>query len=74
VLDPTNDGDRAEYLILKGGRGMQIAVSIPRFSARLITIAVISSEGTPLSHLLLVSLILTTVLLVLWHSRRGRRG
>jgi hypothetical protein len=70
VLDPTNDGDRAEYLILKGDRGMQIAVSIPRFSARLITIAVIPGEGTPLFHLLLLSLVLTTVLLALRHARR----
>jgi hypothetical protein len=38
VLDPMNDGDQAEYLILVGGEGIQVLVSLPHFSTRTITI------------------------------------
>jgi len=37
VLDPTNE-NVPEYLILVGGKGIQVLVSIPYFSGRVITI------------------------------------
>jgi hypothetical protein len=52
VLDPNNDGNQAEYLILVGGEGIQVLVSIPHFSARTITIrgpiAATPANRTPL--------------------------
>ncbi|MEM2481169.1 MAG: hypothetical protein QXR87_06490 [Candidatus Hadarchaeales archaeon] len=47
VLDPTDDGGRCEYLILKGGRGTQLLVSIPGFSSRTITIKGPLATGKP---------------------------
>jgi hypothetical protein len=72
VLNPNNDNGRPEYLILKGGRGAQILVSIPRFSARVITIrgpiAAAPSRWTP--ALVTVGIVIVVFILLLAFRRR----
>ncbi len=43
VLNPNNDSGEAEYLLLKGANGAQVAVSIPSFSTHSIAIAQLAS-------------------------------
>jgi hypothetical protein len=51
VLDPTNDGNESEYLVVVGSNGVQVLVSIPKFSPHTIVITE-STEGatTPTSE------------------------
>lgn len=39
VLDPSNDGDRAEYVLVHGSDGIQALVSVPSFSTHTIEVA-----------------------------------
>ena len=74
VLDPTNDGGRPEYLILKGGKGAQILVSIPYFSARVITIRGPLAAPTRLTPALVAVGIVIVVVILLLAFRRRRSG
>jgi hypothetical protein len=70
VLDPTNE-DVPEYLILKGGRGVQILVSIPHFSARTITIGTMPTQPLavlPPMQLIIVAAIalVAATLVIVW--------
>lgn len=48
VMDPTNDGGKAEYLLLVGADEVQALVSVPKFSTHEITVSKVSSVvGTP---------------------------
>jgi hypothetical protein len=72
VLDPNNDNGRPEYLILKGGKGAQILVSIPHFSARVITIRGPLAAPTAWSPLLVaVAIVIIALVLLLVFRRRG---
>jgi PKD repeat protein len=74
VLDPTNDADQAEYLILVGGRGIQVLVSIPHFSTRTITIrGPIAAAPTAWTPLLVAVGIVVVVLILLFAFRRRSR-
>jgi hypothetical protein len=67
VLDPTDDGDKAEYLVLLGDNGVQVLVSIPRFSTRTITIAALPTVPTveaPPPYILIVAALVIMVVLV----------
>jgi hypothetical protein len=71
VLDPNNDGDQAEYLILAGGEGVQVLVSIPHFSARTITIrGPIATAPAARTPLLLATGIVAIVLILFFVFRR----
>ena len=70
VLDPTNDGGRAEYLILVGERGMQVLVSLPHFSTRTITIRGPAAAPTAWTPLLVAVSIVVIVLILLFVFRR----
>jgi len=76
VLDPTNDNGRPEYLILKGGRGAQVLVSIPHFSQKTITISSLQVPvgGIPNLYLVLISIIvlITVILAVIWRRKFPR--
>jgi hypothetical protein len=69
VLDPTDDGDDAEYLVLVGRNGVQVLISIPRFSTRTITIATLPTVPTvgipPLYIIIVAALVLVGVLVVI---------
>ncbi|MEM2978775.1 MAG: NosD domain-containing protein, partial [Candidatus Hadarchaeales archaeon] len=67
VLDPTNDGDRCEYLILLGTKGAQVLVSIPHFSLRVISVRASVVPSVPRSrHLpLAIGLVIFVVLALL---------
>jgi hypothetical protein len=71
VLDPTNDDNREEYLILKGAKGAQLLVSIPHFSPKTITISTLPTVpvgGLPNIYLVVVSAIvlIAVILAVIW--------
>jgi PKD repeat protein len=71
VLDPTDDGDEPEYLVLAGRNGVQVFVSIPRFSTRTITIATLPTvptvEAPPPYILIVAALVLVAVLVaIIW--------
>jgi parallel beta-helix repeat protein len=71
ILDPNNDNGRPEYLILKGGKGAQILVSIPHFSARVITIRGPLAAPTAWSPLLVaVAIVIIAIVLLLVFRRR----
>jgi hypothetical protein len=73
VLDPSNDGGTPEYLILVGGQGIQVLVSIPHFSTRTITIrgaVATSAAWTPLLVAVGIVVISLILLLVFWKKRR----
>jgi PKD repeat protein len=74
VLDPMNDGDQAEYLILVGGEGIHVLVSLPHFSTRTITIrgpaAVAPTAWAPL--MVAVSIVIIVLILLLAFRRRSR--
>jgi len=70
VLDPNNDNGRPEYLILKGGKGAQILVSIPHFSVRLITIKGTIAAPAAWSPLLVAVVIVIIVVVLLFVLRR----
>ena len=78
VLDPTNDGGEAEYLILVGGNGVQVLVSIPHFSAHTITIGTmptVPTAGIPSLYLVLgaaLGLVVVTVAVVWHHLQKSR--
>lgn len=78
VLDPTNDGGEAEYLILVGGNGVQVLVSIPHFSAHTITVGTmptVPTAGVPPLYLMLgaaLGLVVVTVAVV-WHRLQKSR-
>ncbi|MEM2481069.1 MAG: Ig-like domain-containing protein, partial [Candidatus Hadarchaeales archaeon] len=73
ILDPTDDGGRCEYLILKGGRGAQILVSIPGFSSRTITIRGPLAAGKPWVPLVIaINIVVIVVVLLLVFQRRPR--
>jgi hypothetical protein len=80
VLDPTNDGGEAEYLILVGGNGVQVLVSIPHFSARTITIGTMPTVPTtgipPLYLVTIAALALVAVLVaIIWrYTSLGRKA
>jgi hypothetical protein len=71
VLNPNDDGGQAEYLILVGGEGIQVLVSIPHFSARTITIrgpiAATPANRTPL----VLTAGIVFMLILLFVFRRG---
>jgi parallel beta-helix repeat protein len=69
VLDPTNESV-PEYLIVAGGRGMQILVSVPSFSSHTITIRGPAAAGTPWAPLLTAVAIVVIVLVLLFVFRR----
>lgn len=70
VLDPTNDGERAEYLVLIGERGIQVLVSLPHFSTRTITIrGPIAAPSVWTPALVAVSIVIV-VLILLFSFRR----
>jgi parallel beta-helix repeat protein len=72
VLDPT-DENVPEYLILKGGRGAQVLVSIPGFSARTIavtaTMPTVPTIGIPPVYLVVIALIVLVAVLLAIISR-----
>jgi hypothetical protein len=71
VLDPTNDADQAEYLILLGGEGIQVLVSLPHFSTRTITIrGPAVAAPTAWAPLLVAVSIVIIVLILLFAFRR----
>jgi hypothetical protein len=70
VLDPANDGDQAEYLILVGGEGIQVLVSLPHFSTRTITIRGPAAAPTAWTPLLVAVSIVVIVLILLFAFRR----
>lgn len=79
VLDPTDDGDEAEYLILVGGNGIQVLVSIPHFSARTITIGTLPTMPTageiPMWVIAAAALALVIAMTaVIWRYLRESRG
>ncbi|MEM2481455.1 MAG: Ig-like domain-containing protein, partial [Candidatus Hadarchaeales archaeon] len=75
VLDPANDGENCEYLILLGGRGMQILISIPRFSTRTITIrGPIAAKPSIAPLLIAVVIVVVAVILLVTFRRPKRRG
>jgi len=70
ILNPTNE-NVPEYLILKGGKGAQILISIPYFSARTITITTlptVPAAGMPSVYLFALAalLIIIITLAVIW--------
>ncbi|MFN4132751.1 MAG: DUF2341 domain-containing protein [Candidatus Hadarchaeales archaeon] len=75
VLDPTNDENACEYLILKGGKGVQLLVSIPRFSTRTVTISTMPTvpvAGIPSPYLIIIAVIIlvAVILAVIWKYLR----
>jgi predicted transcriptional regulator len=76
VLDPTNDGGEAEYLILAGGNGIQVLVSIPHFSARTVVIgAMPATGGIPPPYVVLAAtlgLVIATVAAVFYRLQKSR--
>ncbi|MFN4133918.1 MAG: Ig-like domain-containing protein, partial [Candidatus Hadarchaeales archaeon] len=71
VLNPADDGDRPEYLILVGGQGVQVLVSIPHFSTRTITIGTMPTvpvAGVPSFYLVVAAAIVLVVVIlaVVW--------
>jgi hypothetical protein len=72
VLNPYNDNGRPEYLILVGGRGAQILVSIPHFSTRTITIrgpiAAAPARWTP-ALIAVGVLVIVLILLLVFRTR-----
>jgi hypothetical protein len=74
VLDPMNDGDQAEYLILVGGEGIQVLVSLPHFSTRTITIrGPTAAAPTAWAPLMVAVGIVIIVLILLFAFRRKSR-
>jgi hypothetical protein len=66
VSDPT-DEDVPEYFILKGGRGAQVLVSLPSFSARTITITTLPTlptVGVPPLYVIVIGAIVIAVVLL----------
>ncbi|MEM2619515.1 MAG: PKD domain-containing protein [Candidatus Hadarchaeales archaeon] len=64
VMDPTNE-EVCEYLLLMGGKQIQVLVSIPRFSRRVITIrGPLAAEGTRAPLLLAVGILLIVAVLL----------
>ena len=72
ILDPNNDNGKPEYLTLKGGKGAQILVSIPHFSARVITIRGPLAAPTAWSPLLVAVAIVIIAIVLLFTFRRRR--
>jgi predicted transcriptional regulator len=78
VLDPTDDDGEAEYLILVGGNGVQVLVSVPHFSAHTITIGTmptVPTAGIPSLYLVLgaaLGLVMVTVGVVWYRLQRSR--
>jgi WD40 repeat protein len=67
VLDPTDDEDEPEYLVLVGRNGAQVLISIPRFSTRTITIAALPTAGIPLYIMIVIALVVVAISLrVTW--------
>jgi parallel beta-helix repeat protein len=71
VLDPTNEGV-PEYLVVAGGRGMQVLVSVPSFSVHTITIQGPAAAGTPWAPLLTAVAVIAIVLVLLFVFRRKK--
>jgi hypothetical protein len=70
VLDPT-DENVPEYLILKGGKGAQVLVSIPSFSTRTIAVAALptlSVAEIPPAYLIVVAalVLVVVVIVIIW--------
>ncbi|MEM2289761.1 MAG: Ig-like domain-containing protein [Candidatus Hadarchaeales archaeon] len=74
VLDPTDDGGLCEYLVLLGGKGAQVLVSIPHFSTRTITIRGPLAVAGPWTPLMIAIGILVTVVILLFTFHRYRRA
>ncbi len=78
VLDSTDDGDQAEYLVTKGGKGAQVLVSVPKFSTHTITITTLPTQpfgGIPPIGLVigaLVAIAAVTVGIVWYRIRQAR--
>jgi hypothetical protein len=70
VLDPTNDGDNAEYLVLFGGKGAQVLVSIPHFSTH--TIVILSVPTSILLIYIAIVVVLIAAVLAVVVVRRSR--
>ena len=49
VLDPTNDNGKPEYLIVIGSNGVEVLVSVPKFSPHTIVITEPTEEGISLT-------------------------
>jgi predicted transcriptional regulator len=77
ILDPTDENE-PEYLILKGGKGAQILVSIPSFSTRTITITTLPTVPViappPIWVIVAAGFgVVITILAVVWyHIRKAR--
>jgi hypothetical protein len=71
VLDPTNESV-PEYLVVAGGRGMQVLVSVPSFSSHTITIQGPAAAGTPWAPLLTAVAVIAIVLALLFVFRRKK--
>gem|GEM_PF-6434319 len=72
VLDPTNDGGWAEYLILVGGEGIQVLVSLPHFSTRTITIRGPITGGPSYWTPALVAVSIVVIVLILLLTLRRK--
>ena len=76
ILDPTNE-NVPEYLILKGGKGAQILVSIPHFSTRTITITTLptvpSAGAVSIPIMIFASIVLLLLVLVVIWKYTARR-
>jgi len=73
ILDPNNDNGSPEYLILAGGKGVQVLVSVPSFSSHTITIrgpiAAAPARWAPL-FVVIGIVIIAIVLLFVFRRRR----
>ncbi|MEM3402016.1 MAG: DUF2341 domain-containing protein [Candidatus Hadarchaeales archaeon] len=80
ALDPTNDNGLPEYYLVKGGRGIQVIVSIPYFSVHTITISTMPTvplAGVSSPYLIVAAFIVLSivVLAVVWrYLRLGKKS
>lgn len=77
ILDPTDENE-PEYLIVKGGRGAQIIISIPYFSTHVLTITTLPTQpfvGVSAYVFVLGAIILVVLfIIIIWkYLAMGRR-
>lgn len=76
VLDPAGE-NLPEYLILAGGKGIQVLVSVPRFSPHTLTITTLPTQpftSTPPLYVVLIVSVIFAVALVLIFWRQISTG